>query len=69
VSTAKLLVVNVSQLLNIIKNKVTISLYWQEKKTLKDTRDSESISRINCRKRAAVVVDQVCAVGWLLFRR
>ena len=58
---------------NIIKYKVRLSLYLREEKTLKDTRDIESITRINCRKRGAVVVDQVCAVGcavgWLLFRR
>jgi len=57
VSTA-MFTVNVSQLPNMIKNK---QFRFISEKTLKATRDSELI---NCRKRAAVLVDQLCAVGW-----
>ena len=57
VSTA-MFTVNVSQLPNMIKNK---QFRFISEKTLKATSDSELI---NCRKRAAVLVDQLCAVGW-----
>ena len=41
--------------------KIKEQFRFTSKKILKDTRDRELI---NCRKRAAVVVGQLCAIGW-----